>query len=49
MKTLVAAIYTDFEMSIVDDSEIEQVDGELAPPIGVGSCLSFIVGNGPLA
>ena len=39
--TLVSAIYTDFETSVVDGSEVEQVDGVLAPPIGDRLLLQF--------
>ena len=34
MGILVAAIYTDFDTSVMDDSEIEQLCGVLAPATG---------------
>ena len=41
MEILVAAIYTDFDTSVMDDSEIEQLYGVLAPPTGDRLLLKF--------
>ena len=34
MKLIVAAIYTNFETSVVDDTGIEQADAYVAGPVG---------------
>lgn len=49
MKSIVATIYADFEMSLVDDGEMEQVDGVLAPPVADRLMLKFrYVGTNPV-
>jgi hypothetical protein len=40
---IIAAIYTDFETSIVDDEGIEQEDAFLAGPVGDKLVLKFKV------
>ena len=41
MKLLVAAIYTNYATSIVDDEGIEQADAYLAGPVGNKLVLRF--------
>ena len=49
MKIIVATTYADFETSVVDDSEMEQVDAVLAPPVADRLLLKFrYVGTNPL-
>ena len=41
LKTIVAAIYTNYETTIVDDEGIEQEDAFLAGPVGRKLVLTF--------
>lgn len=41
LKTIVAAIYTNYETTIVDDKGIEQEDAFLAGPVGRKLVLKF--------
>ena len=41
MKSMIATIYADFETSVVDDSEMEQLDAVLAPPVADKLLLKF--------